>query len=249
LQGQFDEIRQKSAEAMHQTFPFLDPEALDQLLLTLPEGRSASFAKLEKIHPRLLDAIVKHAVDEPQRPYFDALRAKSPPGSIMVGYRFIRDGEQEEEAGQQQDPFFFWFFFPLAGANGRHSGLAAWEAGTGSGRATYFFRTHQAGEAGEHVEAAIERLTQGLALISFRREPIYLPDESLAQTPRFHRYAIGCRRLPVLRDLRADFAGRAIHSSLEEWSRQWEEIVSTYTSGIANEHPRPHKKDGTAPRE
>jgi hypothetical protein len=228
LQGQFDEMRQQSAAAMHETFPFLDPEALEQLLLTMPEGRSVAFARLDKIHPGLITAIVKRAVSESLRPYFEALRAKSLAGSIMVGYKFIRDDEQEEEQTDEQDqkdPLFFWFFFPLAGANGRHSGLAAWEAGTGSGRATYFFRTHQSGEAAEHVEGAMQKLTQGLALVNFRREPIYLSDDSLAQTAKFHRYAIGCRKLPILRDLRADFAGRAIHSSLEEWTTQVENIV------------------------
>src|SRR6202034_746721 len=122
--------------------------------------------------------------------------------------------EDKPLSDENQLPLFFFFLFPLTGSSGRHSWLAAWGAGTGSGRATYFFRTGQSGESPEHVEAALQRLTQGLALINFRREPIYLADDSLAQTPKFHRYAIGCRKLPPLRDLRAAFAGRAIHTNL-----------------------------------
>jgi hypothetical protein len=34
--------------------------------------------------------------------------------------------------------------------------------------------------------------------VNFRREPVYLPDESLEQEPRFRRYAIGCRKLADL---------------------------------------------------
>ena len=64
----------------------------------------------------------------------------------------------------------------------------------------------------------MDRLTQGLALVNFRREPIYLSDDSLEQTPKFHRYAIGCRKLGELRELRAAFVGRAIHSTVENWS-------------------------------
>ncbi|MDE3167718.1 MAG: hypothetical protein KGN36_18095 [Acidobacteriota bacterium] len=56
--------------------------------------------------------------------------------------------------------------------------------------------------------------------MNFRREPVYLPDASIEQQPRFHRYAIGARKLPDLRALRGAFAGRAIHSSVEEWSTQ-----------------------------
>ena len=90
----------------------------------------------------------------------------------------------------------------------------SWEATTGGGRATYFFRV------AEPVEPAIARLTRGLALVNFRREPVYLPDDSLERQQRFHRYAIGCRKLPDLRSLRAAFAGRAIHTTLEAWQAQ-----------------------------
>ena len=47
----------------------------------------------------------------------------------------------------------------------------------------------------------------------------------LAQTPKFHRYAIGCRKLPPLRDLQgAAFAGRALHTNLEAWSAEAQKL-------------------------
>ena len=61
--------------------------------------------------------------------------------------------------------------------------------------------------------------------MNFRREPVYLPDDSLERQPRFHRYAIGCRKLPDLRTLRAAFLGRAIHSSLDAWTAQVDAIA------------------------
>jgi hypothetical protein len=148
--------------------------------------------------------------------------------ALMTGFKFIRpdeadagaEGEPEEtstpeapapEPGKgDAPPLFFWFFFPLP------QGRVAWEATTGSGRATYFF------DAAAPVEEAIAHLTRGLALVNFRREPVYLPDDSLEQQPRFRRYAIGCRKLPDLRTLRAAFRGRAIHTSLEAWTAQVE---------------------------
>ncbi len=75
------------------------------------------------------------------------------------------------------------------------------------------------------MDAAIAHLTRGLALINFRREPIYLPDDSLDTQPRFHRYAIGARKLPDLRTLRAAFAGRAIHSTPENYRAQFSSIL------------------------
>jgi hypothetical protein len=199
-------LHEHSAAALHATFPFLSADQLVQLQIVMPEGRSASLAAMSKIHPKLADALITRAVGETLRPYFDALRARAATDSLMAGFKFIRPDE-EEAAGEEDEaqPLFFWFFFPLP------NNLVAWEATTGSGRATYFFR----GTASD-----IPAITRGLALVNFRREPIYLPDDSLNEQPRFHRYAIGARKLPDLRALRSAYTGRAIHSTLEAWESQ-----------------------------
>jgi len=222
LRETHEKLRRQAAEALHQTFPFLTPDQLQRLITLMPEGRSVSLPALATVHPRLPDALIARAVDESLKPYFDSLRARASAGSLMTGFKFVRPDEAKsggagdspgdlpaQSADDQAQPFFFWFFLPLAGKN-----VVAWEATVGSGRATYFFR------AAPPVEEAISRLTRGLALVNFRREPVYLPDDSLEQQPRFHRYAIGCRKLPELRALRQAYLGRAIHSSLEEWEQQ-----------------------------
>ena len=226
LDGALGDLRTHEAEALHATFPFLDPDRLQQLLRAMPEGRSVALSALRAIHAKLPDALLAHAVDEPLRPYFEALRKRSGGDALMTGFKFIRPdeetpAEQSEpseaeaqapgaDAAEDEQALFFWFFFPLAG------GRVAWEATTGSGRATYFF------DAPPPVDQAITHLTRGLALVNFRREPVYLPDESLEQQQRFRRYAIACRKVPDLRTLRAAFRGRAIHTSLEAWTAQVE---------------------------
>jgi hypothetical protein len=213
LDDTLDALRTLHAEALHATFPFLDPDRLQRVLEAMPEGRSVWLAALGDIHPKLPEALIERAVDARLRPYFDALRARAAGDSPMTGFKFVRpdeEGEGESEEAAAPQPLFFWFFFPLP--NGR----VAWEATTGSGRATYFF------DAAEPVEQSVAQLTRGLALVNFRREPIYLPDDSLEREPRFRRYAIGCRKLPDLRTLRAAFRGRAIHTSLEAWTAQVE---------------------------
>ena len=72
---------------------------------------------------------------------------------------------------------------------------------------------------------AVARLTRALGLINFRREPVYLPDASLETQPRYHRYAIAARKLADLGALRKAYTGRAIHSSMEEWTAQVTEIL------------------------
>ena len=203
LQDAHTALREHSATALHGLFPFLSADQLVQLQLIMPEGRGASLAALDRIYPKLGDALIARAVDEPLQPYFDALRARAS-GPLSAGFKFIRpEDEEAPESEPDHEPLFFWFFFPLPG------NVLAWEAVTGGGRATYFFRG-----------APVDALTRGLALINFRREPIYLSDASLAETPKFHRYAIGARKLADLRALRAAYITRAIHSTVDGWSAQ-----------------------------
>jgi hypothetical protein len=76
------------------------------------------------------------------------------------------------------------------------------------------------------VDAAVHRLNRGIALLNFRREPIYLPDDSLELQPRFRRYAIAARKIPVLRELRNQFLGRAIHTTPEAWRKQLQALLA-----------------------
>ena len=181
---------------------------------TLPEGRSVPLAVVAGDPPETARRADRAALSMIRcgptlTPYAHVPR----PIRLMTGFKFIRPDEDksppEGEAGpEEKQPLFFWFFFPLA------SGRVAWESTSGSGRATYFF------DGAAPPEQAIARLTRGLALVNFRREPVYLPDESLEQQPQFRRYAIACRKLPDLRTLRSAFRGRAIHTSLEAWTAQ-----------------------------
>ena len=77
----------------------------------------------------------------------------------------------------------------------------------------------------ENQASRVERGEHGVAGEQ-GREPVYLPEESLEREARFHRYAIGSRKLPELRALRAAFAGRAIHSTLEAWTAQVEALLN-----------------------
>jgi hypothetical protein len=165
-------IRTQTADTLHKAFPLLNPDQLQRLVTLMPEGRSAALKDMTAIHPRLPEAIVAKAVDEPMRPYFEALLARSSKDALMAGFKFVRDGEEPDERAAWEaaapegggEPFFFWFFFPL---NGRD--LVAWESTIVSGRATYFFR------AQPPVDRAIRQLTRGLALVNFRRERCTCP--------------------------------------------------------------------------
>jgi hypothetical protein len=218
LQETLTSLRKNAAAALHNVFPFLSPDQLARLSIAMPEGSSTPLVGLNEIHPKLADALIGRAVDEPLQKYFDALRSRATQEPLMAGFKFARADEDDNatessDPGEEKTPLFFWFFFALPNQ------LAAWEATTGTGRATYIFR------APSPFPASIASLTRGLALVNFRREPVYLPDESLDREPRFHGYAIGARKLPDLRRLRAAYVGRAVHSSPEEWQTRMDALL------------------------
>jgi hypothetical protein len=134
-------------------------------------------------------------------------------------------------------PILHWFFLPLAAKPGAKlpGNLVAWEATSRSGRATYFFRLvppeqaaqlQDAAKSAALVDAAVRQLNRAIGLLNFRREPIYLPDDSLQIQPHLRRYAVACRKLPELVRLRASFLGRAIHTTPQAWQRQFESYLS-----------------------
>src|SRR4051794_14024847 len=58
LAESLDAIRSRTAAVLHDTFPFLNPDQLQRLVSTMPEGRSVSQTALAAIHPKLPDALI-----------------------------------------------------------------------------------------------------------------------------------------------------------------------------------------------
>jgi hypothetical protein len=245
-------IATQTAQTLHGMFPVLDPEQLQACAGLLREGRSAPLQKLSAIHKLIPATLAKNAVDQDLKPYYDKLVALSQASLGYAGFKLIRpeggdgaapaqtiepsdDEENAPDADAAAPETLYWFFFPLTRpGTSTLANVVAWEASSRSGRATYFFRladpAHAAqladsAHAGSLVDASIRRLNTVLAMLNFRRRPIYLSDDELASDPRFHRYAIAARRLPEVREVRASFLGRALHSSAEAWQTQVETIL------------------------
>jgi hypothetical protein len=272
LENSVAQLNQHTANTLHEIFPFLNPDQLQQAALLMREGHAAPLAGLKAIHPKTEQALVGNVIDAKLKPYFDALMKHVPPGWGYAGFKLIREEEEpgeteaelpveepvtasaganeepQEEAPEEpareapeeeteRQPILYWFFFPLATKPGARfpGNLVAWEATSKGGRATYFFRLlprEQArvladpSQAPAAVDAAIRQLNRALVLLNFRREPVYLPEDSLEMQPRFRRYAIACRKIPELRRLRASFLGRAIHTSPQAWNKQLEAFLA-----------------------
>jgi len=145
-------------------------------------------------------------------------------------------GNGAPDADEDAPEVLYWFFFPIAAtAGGAQPGnVVAWEASSRGGRATYFFRLLDPAQAAQLQDSAkapallepgVRRLNRVLGMLNFRRRPIYLSNDDLEMDPKYHRYAIAARRIPELREVRASFLGRAIHSSYEAWQKQVASIL------------------------
>jgi hypothetical protein len=119
-----------------------------------------------------------------------------------------------------------WFAFPIYSEKRDQPGNAvAVEAVTRAGRATYFFRiappqTYREASPGELQELARQRVrsvSRALVALSFKREPIWLPDDKIRSGP-YARYRLALRLSAPLKASRANFVGRAVHGPA--WQKQ-----------------------------
>lgn len=243
----------QSAQALHSIFPFLNPDQLQATVGLMREGQSAAVAKLAAINAKTPAALMANAVDQDLKPYYVDLVARNGNGMLYAGFKLIRPEDNDNAGSQEADNdrdadasaaddsesgapdadaeasnTLYWFFFPIPG------NVVAWEANSKSGRATYFFRMVEPAQAAQLrdpsngpalIDAAVRRLNRVLGMLNFRRRPIYLSDDDLDGDPKYHRYAIAARRIPELRQVRANFLGRAIHSSHDAWLEQVKGIL------------------------
>ena len=168
---------------------------------------------------------------------FEVEPATVEPGADVPSVEGAETGSSVEKknGGDIEEPsVLYWFFFPLQADSGSvDSNVIAWEATSLSGRATYFFKASgMESQESEHdnsaskTEIAVRQINQALVMLNFRREPIYLPDASLQTEARHHRYAISCRKISALRQLRISYLGRAIHTTVDAWQRQVDTILA-----------------------
>ena len=95
-----------------------------------------------------------------------------------------------------------------------------------NGKATYFFRIasrhdfylENNEETNRALDSFVKNLNRCMIEINFRREPIFLSEESL-DSSKYSQYRFAIAKMPSLRFLRSMFIGRVIHSSLDHWKQ------------------------------
>ncbi len=212
-------LNQRTARTLRALFPFLSPEQFPQVAALMREGRSAPIARLRSIHHLIDSVLMDKVVDAALEPYVKTLMARSTAEGWYAGFKVIR--QEAADADAEGLEVLYWFFFPIAAGGGAPTHLA-WEATSRGGRATYVFRL----DAGQSIEATVAEIDRGLASLNFRREPIYLDDRTLESELRYRHYAIAQRKVPELGRVRRAFVGRAIHTSTDSWTKQFDALLS-----------------------
>ncbi len=226
--GSITELSVKVQDMLKDVYPEADPNTILKASQLMKEGRAAARSDLETACPGLWSRLEMRIAGLDIGEEYAFLASRSNAAGIRIGMKRTLAGETKKE--------YIWFLAPIFSKDASKGGNAiAFEATSDEeeGRATYFFRIIGRKEYAQIVdrsgldviaETALMEMAKGLLAINFRREPIYLPDESL-QSPEYARYRYSIMRIPELRLLRERFIGRVVHSSIEQWKLDVDKLL------------------------
>lgn len=244
-------LRSRHQEALTKLLPSIRSLAVRRVAETMPDGVPASRRQLDAIDPAIWSDLVAACATPELKACFELLAAQAMPEEIAAGMKetnFRQDGQAAPDDPESPDGNVtsvastalegrvLWFLFPIVAADRRAPGNAiALEAISGEGRATYLFRiaspeAYRAMDDEALVRAVRERmasLSRALVALSFKREPIYLPDAQI-NSPKYARYRLALRLLEPLKQAREAFVGRAIHGA--GWKKQLESALEKAVS-------------------
>ncbi len=249
VESRLSELRKRNAAAISFLLPKLPSITARRLAQVLSDGVPARQAELDAISPAIWPSLLENAAGDPKSlASLQALVKRSVPGESAVGLKETNarqdtdeaepdsdeKGEADEAAGEGETPMtgrVAWFLFPLAGEDQAPSNAIAVEAATRGGRATYLFRVAEPeafarASADERLQAVREQIriiSKALVALTFKREPIYLPQERI-ESPAYARYRLALRLSVPLATARASFLGRAIHGP--GWEKQIESALA-----------------------
>jgi hypothetical protein len=147
-------------------------------------------------------------------------------GNPLAALSGLAGNEPNPDAGEPEPPapYLFWLIAPSP--DGQFAAVEFAEADS----ATFVYRT------GGDFAAFAKQLNRALEAINFKREVIRLTDEELRK-PENADYYMATKRTAALQFVRANFAGRVIHSSADSWKRKLMELWSGTTAAQTQSVP------------
>ena len=222
LSGAMNDLSGRVQSMVKELQPDLDPIVLGRISRFMREGKAAKRSDIESIVPEFWGRLEKKMEAAGISEEYGFLKTMSRQEKMCIGLKRGLMGDLTEE--------YIWFLIPIYSTDPSEPGNAiAMEstAGEGKGGATYFFRIlsradysrfEKLEDLDKAADSSLARINKCMIVVNFRREPIYLQDERLAES-EYSRYLFSIRRIPELRLLRDQYIGRVIHSSPEQWRR------------------------------
>jgi len=222
-----DVLAQKVQTHLVEVFPEMGVQIAARLARIMKDGKAARKSDIDNISPniwgKLEERLAAAGVDEE----YNFLSSLGQKDKICIG---IKRGLMGDLTGE-----YTWFMVPVCGNQPDILyNTIAMEAVDSEGRgATYFFRLVD--ENGLHscdcsspdaVNSFIKELNYCMLMLNFRREPIYLSEESLNDS-KYLKYKYAIRKLLYLQHLRRTFIGRVIHRSAEQWKNDVLKILKS----------------------
>lgn len=227
-----NELSVKAQELVRALVPTASLDAVQRAASLMREGRAVRRQALEEIDPLLWTTLEKQLDKAGLSHEYKFLTSHSAGYQQCIGFK--------RELVSTSSSEYIWFLIPIYSHN-----VVAMEASTGprSGRATYFFRIvprNQFLNISEEQIAAIThqfltQLNHAMMAINFRREPIYLSEDSLTE-PRYQKYQLAIRKIPGLQELRTRFIGRVFHREPGQWQ---EDVLNLLDFNISTNDDSP----------
>ncbi len=223
-----NELALAAQSSLKELLPEANPAIIRQAARFMKEGKAARRTDIESISPELWVALEKKVETTGTKEEYDFLVTMAQKEKLCIG---IKRGLMGGLTGD-----YIWFLIPIYSTNPQEPGNAvAMEAISeeGGGKATYFFRLvsrnayqnfKNIDELHRAADDFIAKMNRCMLTINFRREPIYLSDEKLAE-PKYQHYRFAMQKIPSLQILRNLFIGRVIHSSEEQWQQDVKDLL------------------------
>ena len=236
LRRLLDELATRTAATLRVLLPGIDAGLLGPLSTLMRDGRAAQRWQVDAVDASIWPGLERAAAGtEELRLAYERLRSMTVEPWAAFGVKAVKTAGQEEGATAEPPPADpgevtdLWYFCPLQ-VDGSPVNAVAQEVASASGHATYLFRllpperfrALSGDELAAAVAGSIRSLNRALLQLNFRREPIYLPEEEIAEGPH-SRYRVALRKLEHLRSAREAFLGRAVHNA--SWEQQVREAV------------------------
>jgi len=209
-------------------YPEIDFATLNRFTELMKEGRAVSNKDIKTISVEFSVRLEANLMKTEAKEEYQFLKEMGEQEQIHLGFK---KGLMGSLTGD-----YLWFLIPIYSQDKSKLGNAiAFEAigEKETGRATYFFRIlgHEEykNASKEQIDSQIDNLisqiNRGLVNINFRREPIYLSEEKLAE-PEYVKYKFSIAKIPEIKLMRDLFIGRVSHRDDEQWQKDVQDLLA-----------------------